>query len=135
MLQKICDCLSTRLPTLPRVFSVLSLAKTYRTDSLPYAVAYARAERFNSGNATSHSSQISSLTWVSQDPCSFCNHEGNIASSSSVINMIKFNINILTSKGMKSMQIHEIDKPAPDNSVPTSLRLYALLHIKYHASF
>lgn len=71
MLHKICDCLSIRLPTLPRVFSVLSLAKTYCTDSLPYAVAYARAERFNSGNATSYSSQISSLTVGKSRPLFF----------------------------------------------------------------
>jgi len=40
----------------------------------------------------------------------------------SVINVIKFNINILTSKGIKTMQIYKIDKPAPDISVPTSLK-------------
>lgn len=49
--------------------------------------------------------------------------------------MTKRNINILTSKGMKSLQIHEIDKPTPDDSVPTSLRAYGLLHIKYHVFF
>lgn len=72
------------------------------------------------------------LLWhrVSQDPCSVLD---NITYSISVINMIKFNINILNSKGMNSMQIHEIDKPATDNSVPT--RTYALLHIKYHVLF
>lgn len=44
----ICDCLSIRLSALPRVFPVLSLAKTCHTDALPYAVACSKAEWFNS---------------------------------------------------------------------------------------
>jgi len=40
----ICDCLSIRLSALPRVFPVLSLAKTCHTDALPYAVACSKAE-------------------------------------------------------------------------------------------
>lgn len=37
--------------------------------------------------------------WVSQDPCSFCNHK-DITSSTAEINMTKCNINILSSVGI-----------------------------------